>query len=293
MKKGRLSILPIVLSFLMFNSSAAEPPAAKDKGEADKKQDKSITALQDRIKKLENKEKYKKNKMLRPVKDIDFLYEAVIGTEKFDLVPKAGSSCVTKSGKKIISLKDSPWIWGDIQGFASGEQGPVTIDSKVSMNCKLEAVESALGIRVDTDASDLKARITKSYEELNYDDWQSDRIRFAVSASRVSDINAINTAISLHAFPSYRRHMNGRLDLIRRTSFFFSLGNLSSLQNTAESDGVTYSLGLGIEITHGETLTYGRTLYQYRQNTNVAFSQDISDAIGISLTSDLWDALIN
>ncbi len=234
-----------------------------------------INNLRERVTKLEAERLYK---VLRPTKDIEFLFDMVVNNEKYVFTNKNSDCCKNYSpgGKSNLDERCTnirSRIWSSLKFKKPTD----TSYECISDVCKLEAVEEVLGINPNQTPSDptqsaekktIKLRIKRAYEEINYPEWDSDSIRFGVMLGYIPGIEATTTSISLHAYPSYQRNIPGRLDLVRRSSFYFAVGGVSTADQTNEVTGAAYSVGLGVEITRGVIFTYGTTLYRSGNNTS-------------------------
>jgi len=244
-------------------------------------------SLLERVEALEKKEFLK---MLRPGKDIEFLYESVVGygVHKIEKTPECINELKDYADKAVKYRLSTIFLRDELQDIT----GSVVKGTTMPILCKLAAVEKILGTS-GTAGSTTKARINHAYTAINNTDWKSDRLRFGLKAADVDKLNGISTSIILHAYPTYRRFMPGRLDLIRRTSFFVSAGTLTDEGDEVETKGPIYSAGLGFDVAKGFTVLVGYSLYQKKEKGGTTFSQGESIEYGISLTSELWKGLFN
>lgn len=293
-----------ILVMCSFGIAIQPAQAAGENADANKEVQSDIQTLNERVKKLEAERLYK---VLSPYKDIDFLYDVVVGDGDY-LFRRTDSECAKyfwpDDPSRAVGIRRKEWFWQPNELIlkpaapAKANAGedlksvPAKAVGAVPSVCKLEAVEEVLGITPKKE-EDLKSRIRHAYEAINYPEWDSDSIRFGVMLGYVPDIEATSFAIALHAHPSYRRNIPGEIDLWRRLSFYVSVGGVSTADQANEVSGAAYSVGLAVELTRGVILTYGSVLYETGANSSNPDRYQSSGMWGITLSSELWARLIS
>lgn len=227
----------------------------------------TVSDLKVRVNNLENVVGIK-NRFI-PAKDADVLYKIVFGDNN-----------VTINGYSIkfdrsYKYKFNPWYEGEL---VKNNDTDCSDANKSMMEVKLEAVESALKIS-DVTGKSLNTRIRDVYAELNYDDWDRDRIRFVVLTNYVEGIGKVVPSIGVEVFPSYKKYIPGNLDFSRRYAIYLGVGQ------TEKVDNAVYSVGINIEIQNGFGINFGGATYTIDNNkhTNLTY--------GIVLSSEIWKAL--
>ncbi len=248
-------------------------------------------------------------KVLRPAADVEFLQELVFGksgissTIKSSDLPECGA--LTAGGVSYISITSE--YDGFLNTLGNGisksivyklfdnENAPINNALQVSLRCRIALIEKELGIAkkpaTDTyNPNQLKSRISGIYNEVNYDAWQNENIRFGVMIGRVRTYDVTTASISLNIFPSYRRNTPGRVDLARRISFHVGVG---SALNSAEIDVETMviSAGISLEIMRGVSLNYG--IASFDGEIDEEKESILKPQFSISLRSEMWSALVN
>lgn len=287
--------------------------------------DKKIKELKKEInEKFENLEAAKQPKMLSPHKDVNFLFETVIGdiyyaTTKKDYVTFKEDEQIGTIKK--ITLNYSWWnkLFGGEPGVTLTMEDNKTItitttpppNSNINehlradklapiLELKMQAVEKTLNI--ESKPSDtLKKRISRAYEEVNNKDWQNDDLRFGVLTSYLPDANAIATSIAVHSYFGYRRFTPGEIfdahNFFRRASVFFAVGTGNAMDSSsgksADIKGTVLSAGIGFDIVKGFALSAGVSIFSYKAPADQDYNLKNSPTFGITLNSDLWRTLFN
>lgn len=234
-------------------------------------------------------------KMLAPYKDVDFLFEDVVG-DTFDAL--ANNVPLSVGGLKITKIKITRnfILNDDLEIYLDGRDEPIRYQdlAPISIEAKMQAVERTLGI--DPGNSDLVTRIGNAYVKVNNTDWQNDDLRFGVLVATLRKADIIATSVALHAYLGYRRYSPGHPfvwnNFLRRFSVYFAVGTGSS-SNNAEVRTPVYSAGIGLDIVKGFVVSAGLSQASYKAQTDQDFTSKATLSFGITLNSDLWKALFN
>ena len=289
----------IFVLMCVFSADAETPP---------NKVDEQLKEISERIDRLEAS---KQPKMLAMHKDVDFLFEAVIG-DIYDAADKEGFLKV--SDNKPIKTIEIVYHWyrelaavigvdTDTVKLTFGDDKPTEVDNKnftpMLIEAKMLAVEKVLNIKSES-SDTLKKRIGRANEEINNKDWQNDDLRFGVSTSYLSDANAIATSVAVHSYFGYRRFTPGKWNLYnvgRRFSGFFAVGTGNAMDSSsgksADIKGPVLSAGIGFDIVKGFALSAGVSIFSYKAPADQDYNLKNSATFGITLNSDLWRALFN
>ena len=297
-------VFVLMCSFLAYAATEEDAKNIAESGGMDKQ----FQKMNERIDRLEAA---KQPKMLAPHKDVDFLFENVIG-DAYDAADEEG--VLEVSGKRIKKIEliyhwyrpFSFWLDTDDVRLTFVDEAAKTNDTNTLNNkdlapmlieAKMQAVEKVLKIGSD---GTLKKRIGRANEEINNKDWQYDDLRFGILTSYLSDANAIATSIVLHSYFAYRRFSPGKLDLHnfgRRFSGFFAVGTGNAMDSSAgksaDIKGPVFSAGIGFDVVKGFALSAGWSIFSYKSPTDQDYNTKGSWTFGITLNSDLWRALFN
>ncbi len=255
----------------------------------------AVAGIEKRLENIEKKfseKKLPKNHLVT-VKDIDFLYDAVVDGD-YLFVPPVKAEGVGD----VMGIYEGHWyqFYTDSHIKINAE-GVVTEESASITKYKLCAIEKTLGLQdgdFDCETDDSKSkqveRIQKVYEELNYSNWDEDRVRFMVLTNYISGLESMSYNIGVMAFPSYKKYRSGDLDLLNRYAVYIAAGN-STNQESVEVDGTIYSVGINIELQDGFGLNIGYATYYGRTAETDDFQHGESVTYGITLSSDLWKSL--
>lgn len=206
---------------------------------------------------------------LVPKKDIDFLYELVIGGDyKFY---KNSSSFAY--GKSLSFLKRS-WFWiDDLYEIKESNGTTIALEQSNVRRYRLEAIKEDLNIS----SNDTLTIIEEAYrKKLNYEDWDSDRIRFMTTVNYIEDLKDVVPSIGIMAFPAYKKYIPGNFDILRRTAIYASIGD------SDKSKDKVYSAGLNFEIHKGMGINVGQSIYTIDDN------RENTITFGVTLSSDLF-----
>lgn len=271
----------------------------------------TVKLLNEKVQKLKESSKdYKK--MLRPNKDIDFIWKSIGGYSDFKAT-MAVAHCLGFKEDNVTKI-NHPGLAGDVKitgqthiidydnyGYLrivpideDKNSAFLNIDSQENNSvslCQLKYAESSMHIVPDKNAT-LKTRISTVYSALNNDEWDKDNIRFGMLTQYLYEDRVLAASASINFYPSYRRHTPGDPDLLRRLSFFVAFGTpLSQKTDTAITS--VYSVGLGVDIIKGVNFAAGLNYYT-RLKVGETESESINSfGVGITLTSDLWSDLIS
>lgn len=222
-----------------------------------------------------------KPKIIRPNKEVDFLYEAIIGDS---YKPKN----LLYNGQSILKIE--PGFFST--KMTTNQTKDIKLTDSEAINYEMLAVEEVLGLG-NHENEEIIERIKRAQKKIRNYDWERDHLRFALMASYVNDIDAIATSLILHAYPSYRRFIPGKPDPLRRISFFFGLGTSGTNIKDSDIEGPIYSYGLGFDIREGIGLTVGGSTYTIKDSTNDSEDVKTNWTAGVTLTSELWKAFFN
>ena len=136
--------------------------------------------------------------------------------------------------------------------------------------------------------------VDKIHSELNNPDWLSDNIRFGGMLGYVTDADAITTQFAMRVYPAYHRHMNSRLDSMknwgRRLSLLLAVGpTLDNDTEKFEDIGMVYTVGGGVDVTHGVSLFGGVSYFSATQPDMDNEDWEHSVTFGIALNAELWE----
>ncbi len=240
---------------------------------------KKLENIEKRLNKLENAPKNR----LVPADDIEFLYDVVVkGDYKFT------PPIILDRDTKVLGIHDEGFFGNWVVQIKDNDK---QYDSKTNVNdYKLLAVEHTLKLKTDTNTSELIPRIDKIYEEINYKNWDEDRIRFAVFTNYVPQLKSIVYSAGIMTFPSYKKYKPGRVDLLRRYAPYISVGT-SANSDEVEINGNIFTFGVNFEVQDGFGINCGYSIYDYRTDKNAAFGHGESVSYGVTLSSDLWKRL--
>jgi hypothetical protein len=243
--------------------------------------------LEQRVTKLEQESTSKA--ILRPVKDAKFLYQAVIGNDAHAF-QRNGGICASKSpmSPQITLIKAT--ILGKFKARLKGSDDEIPLPQGLSIECPLQAVEEVLGLEPAPDA-DIISRIENAYDKINYGKLQRSRVRLGVGLARIDTIDALSLSFMVHTYPAYRRHIPGRLDPLRRISFYFGIGGANGAPDTTDIANAVFSAGIAFDLTDGITLTIGTTLFEEKDPLTGDGKRRTEGTFGVSVTSDLWKRL--
>ena len=271
------------------------------------------TQLQNISERVDRLEASKQPKMLAMHKDVDFLFEVVIG-DIYDAADKEGFLKV--SDNQPIKTIEIVYHWyrelaavigvdTDTVKLTFADDKPTEVDNKnftpMLIEAKMQAVEKVLNMQPKSSGSlSLKQRIDRANEEINNKDWQNDDLRFGVSTSYLSDANAIATSVAVHSYFGYRRFTPGKWNLYnigRRFSGFFAVGTGNAMDSSsgksADIKGPVLSAGIGFDIVKGFALSAGVSIFSYKAPADQDYNLKNSATFGITLNSDLWRTLFN
>lgn len=256
--------------------------------------DKKLENMNERIEKLEAA---KQPKMLSPYKDVDFLFEVVVG-DIYDAL-MMDSKMINIDNNKIQKIEIvRNWVYKDIVILTFEQQKqPIQYEdlAQLTIEAKMQAVEKTIGITRKPDA-DLMKRIDLVYQKINNRDWQNDDLRFGILTSYISETNVNVISIALHGYFAYRRFTPGKWDwnnIGRRLSGFFAVGAGGTADKSAEVKNPVLSVGIGFDIVKGFAVSAGGSVFSYRASVNQDFQSKGAWTFGVTLNSDLWRALFN
>ena len=256
--------------------------------------DKKFENINERI---ENLEAAKQPKMLSPYKDVDFLFEDVIGNTYDATDTDKGKIIIDNKNIKKIKITTNYFKRDEVVVTFDGANETPTGDNVV-IEAKMQAVEHTLKITPQPNDT-LKTRIARAYNEVNNKDWQNDDLRFGILTSYLTKANAVATSIALHGYFGYRRFSPGKWDyynIARRFSGFLAVGVASvmdkSANKSADVKSPVLSVGIGFDIVKGFALSAGHSIYSYSQDGS-KYTADNSWTFGVTLNSDLWRVLFN
>lgn len=262
--------------------------------------DKKFEKINERI---ENLEAAKQPKMLAPYKDVDFLFEDVIG-DAYDAADYK-EKLIKVGNKSIQKIKITTHLFkGDEVSLTFDDGNPTKVDNKdlapMVIEAKMQAVEHTLKITPQPNDT-LKTRIARAYTEVNNKDWQNDDLRFGILTSYLTNVHAVATSIALHGYLGYRRFTPGFTlnnwgnlrNIGRRFSLFFAVGTGSASGDTDIKSPIL-SAGVGFDIVKGFALSAGYSVFSYKEKTtDTDYKSKGSLAFGVTLNSDLWRVLFN
>lgn len=241
---------------------------------------------------------YQQQNRIVPYKDIESLYDYVIGSDYTFKTPRcypdgSASSTCDKNVSKIDAYYALAWIDNDKLIFVNAN---VSEDDTGAVNrFKLLAMEECLFNEQNgstTGNNTTKERIQRIYEEINYKDWDQDRIRFIVLTDYLMKRSASMVSAGVQVFPSYRKYIPGNVNLPQRYSLYFAIGAMNNSNDNYEYKGVSYSSGLNLEIQKGFGIHLGWAFYTINDpSVSDKFNNEDSLVAGISLSSELWKNL--
>lgn len=267
-------ILIGVLVLFALNTYASED--SNQSVEELKKVNNNLLVIKERLENLENKQKNR----LVVYKDIESIYDYVIGDDYYfeDNI----SDNVVGIHYRLY------WPWDELLY----KDNNITEKDKGNINkYKLLAVKERLSIN----SPDKNTTIDSLYKELNYSDWDRDRIQFAVLTSYVYQAKSPMVAIGVLAYPSYKKYVPGKFDFWRRYALYLGVGTIESLDESKEFKSLAYSTGISVELQKGFGLNFGAVLYSSKDisdPTNKATTER-SLTFGVTLSSELWKNLFN
>lgn len=209
-------------------------------------------AVNTRLEAIEKALDRKKHKVLRPAKDIDFLYTAVTGND---------AGCVA---------------------------GTDEAHSAALTRC-LSEVEGLVfkGAPPPAQSGELIERIGRVYTVLQHPDWDRDNIRIGGMIGRLPAAKGNFVGAAVHAYPFYVRNAGGLGEWYRGLSFLLGAGTVEDAGATA---GTAYSLGLAVDVTRGFSVFVSEVNYR-AQDASGATTRRAVGMVGVTLNSDLWYAM--
>ena len=254
--------------------------------------------IQDVNTRLDKLEKGQQDNRLVIYKDIDSIYDYVIGDDyKFK----------SDSETNVTGIYYKPWWYKDTVVYknttSSVRDTWFYFDGKLEgevSKYKLLAVEESLNVKyklhppLDSNSTTVE-RIEKIYTILKYDDWNRDRIQFTILTNYVTKEKAPMISIGVLAFGSYKKYIPGKFDFWRRYAFYLGIGKIESLDETHEYSSIAYSTGINVEIQKGFGLNLGWALYSAKNLSVVTnpTTTENSYTWGVTLSSELWKNLFN
>lgn len=257
-----------------------------------------------RVEELEKK--HDKKKLLAISGDLDFLEELVFSnsasTSIFDesqfdstspCLPYVSSTGLEVSaiyGENIAGVAKNVVLGGGQRKvvFKSGN-----VEIRPSPRCRLELIEKQLFKPEQADKNkdeSLKVRVDEVYNELNFEDWQNENLRFGANVGYIRSLGVQTASVAFHVFPSYRRHSPGNLDFWRRGSVFLGLGNVFSGSGDIDVESAVLSAGVGIEVIRGVSLNYGYSVFDSENDKGVK-EHSREKTVSFSLRSEFWSSL--
>ena len=302
MKKINLFILSVVFSLPLLAGETNSTKESQTIQEIEKLRAEIAKNSQD-IKNKMDKIQYDHKNIIVIYKDIDTLYDFVIGGDytfkKMRYYPSGNiiqpQSC--DNNASVLGIDTSTWFpeWLR-EDFLFNKNGNKIKTSVGAVDrFKLLAIEEKLSINEDgNDTNDTVSRIKNIYEKINFNDWDRDRIQFTVMEDYIAKEPAALTSVGILVFPSYKKSIPGNLDLTRRYALYFAIGSASAFDNQISFNSAVYSAGINIEIQKGFGLHAGWTYYSLKNSTvDQNFHAEDSFIFGVTLSSELWKNLFN
>lgn len=247
-------------------------------------------AVDELIDTIERQKGYQYKNRQVPYKDVNFLYDITINGDYIfrNKLPldKEKTRYVTHIETHFWSCL-LPWKSCTDEYILDGDENNKIANPPLTI--KLAAIEEQLNMTRDEKDTTLE-RIAKLYKKLGYENWDSDRVEFAVFTNYSPSLESTFVGAGLMVYPSYSKIKPGSFNPFTRYAIYIATGSYQSLDSETTLSGAPIVGGVNIALQYGFGINIGYEYYGLQRDDGSVDGKS-GMVYGVTLSSELWRRL--